>query len=73
VVVDNVGRLQIPPDLRDKTKLGDRATVSLTEEGHLLIKAVAERAGSVNGRSQETATLDAAPPKRKQAWRLWKK
>jgi len=52
VVVDNVGRLQIPPDLRDKTKLGDRAIVSLTEEGHLLIKAVAERAGSVNGGSE---------------------
>jgi ABC-type lipoprotein export system ATPase subunit len=73
VVVDNVGRLQIPPDLRDKTKMGDRATVSLTEEGHLLIKAVAERAGSVNGRSPETATPDAAPSKRKRAWRFWEK
>jgi ABC-type lipoprotein export system ATPase subunit len=73
VVVDNVGRLQIPPDLRDKTKMGDRAIVSLTEEGHLLIKAVAERAGSVNGRGPDSAMPDAAPPKRKQAWRFWKK
>jgi ABC-type lipoprotein export system ATPase subunit len=73
VVVDNVGRLQIPPDLRDKTKLGDRATVSLTEEGHLLIKAVAERAGSVNGRNPDSAMPDTVPPKRKRTWRFWKK
>jgi ABC-type lipoprotein export system ATPase subunit len=73
VVVDNVGRLQIPPDLRDKTKMGARATISLTEEGHLLIKVVAERAGSVNGRSADSAMPDAAPPKRKQAWRFWEK
>jgi len=73
VVVDNVGRLQIPPDLRDKTKMGDRAIVSLTEEGHLLIKSVAERAGSVNGRNSDSAIPDTAPPKLKQTWRFWKK
>jgi ABC-type lipoprotein export system ATPase subunit len=73
VVVDNVGRLQIPPDLRDKTKMGDRATISLTEEGHLLIKAVAGRAGSVNGRSAEESTAVALPQKRKRHWHFWEK
>ncbi|MBK8899791.1 MAG: ABC transporter ATP-binding protein [Anaerolineaceae bacterium] len=73
VVVDNVGRLQIPPDLRNKTELGDRAIVSLTEEGHLLIKAVAERAGSVNGRHADSAMPDTAPPNRKRPWHFGKK
>ena len=73
VVVDNAGRLQIPPDLRDKTRLGDRAIISLTEEGHLLIKVVEDRAVSANGRSQAAAMIDPVPPTRKQAWRFWKK
>ena len=39
VVVDNVGRLQIRPDLRDQAGIGDRVTLELRDEG-VLIKPV---------------------------------
>jgi ABC-type lipoprotein export system ATPase subunit len=73
VVVDSVGRLQIPPDLRDKTQLGDRATISMTDDGDILIKVVEERKVGVNGRSQAATFADALPQKKKRNWRFWKK
>ncbi|HUM71528.1 MAG TPA: ATP-binding cassette domain-containing protein, partial [Chloroflexota bacterium] len=39
VVVDNAGRLQIPPDLREATGIGDRVTLEAMEQG-VLIKPV---------------------------------
>ena len=71
VVVDNVGRLQIPPDLRDKTKMGDRATISMTDDGHILIKVAEERVVRGNGH-RSTSVADAAPQQQKQSWRFWK-
>lgn len=39
VVVDSVGRLQIPPDLREKVDIGDRVILEATDDG-ILIKPV---------------------------------
>lgn len=51
VVVDAAGRLQIPPDLRQQTGIGDRVTLEATEDG-VLIRPAAGR----NGREgEETA------------------
>ena len=36
VVVDNAGRLQIPPDLREASGIGDRVTLEATDEGVLI-------------------------------------
>ena len=36
VVVDSAGRLQIPPDLRETTGIGDRVTLEATDEGVLI-------------------------------------
>ncbi|MBE2202486.1 MAG: ATP-binding cassette domain-containing protein [Anaerolinea sp.] len=36
VVVDNAGRLQIPPDLREATGIGDRVTLEAMEQGVLI-------------------------------------
>ena len=73
VVVDNVGRLQIPPELRDKTKMGDRATVSMTEDGHILIKTVADRAIAAHSQNPVSPLVDPAPKQQKQKWQFWKK
>ncbi len=43
VMVDGVGRLQIPPDIREKIGLSDRVTISMTEDGGVLVKPVAEK------------------------------
>jgi len=50
VVVDNAGRLQIPPDLRETSGIGDRVTLEATDEGVLIRPVVSE-----NGRGEETA------------------
>ncbi|MBK8902938.1 MAG: ATP-binding cassette domain-containing protein [Anaerolineaceae bacterium] len=72
VVVDNAGRLQIPPDLREAHGIGDRVTLEATEEG-VLIRPVSGK----NGRGEETAVT----PDEKQSsqepteqipwWRRW--
>ncbi|MCC6605640.1 MAG: ATP-binding cassette domain-containing protein [Anaerolineae bacterium] len=72
VVVDNAGRLQIPPDLREVAGIGDRVTLEATEEG-VLIRPVL----SNNGKGGATAVT----PDEKQSsheptepiswWRRW--
>jgi len=72
VVVDNAGRLQIPPDLREVAGIGDRVTLEVTEEG-VLIRPVSGK----NGREGATAVT----PDEKQSsheptepirwWRRW--
>ena len=57
VVVDGVGRLQIPPDLREAATIGDRVTLEATENG-ILIKPVAGR----DGRSAAASLQDDEPP-----------
>mgnify|MGYP002713039768 CR=1 FL=1 len=73
VVVDNVGRLQIPPELREKSKMGDRATIAMTEDGHLLIKVVEERAMPVNGNGQSASFIEHAPQTKKRTWCFWQR
>lgn len=55
VVVDNAGRLQIPPDLREVAGIGDRVTLEVTEEG-VLIRPVL----SNNGKGGATAVTPPA-------------
>jgi bifunctional DNA-binding transcriptional regulator/antitoxin component of YhaV-PrlF toxin-antitoxin module len=50
VVVDSAGRLQIPPELRQQTGIGDRVTLEATEQGVLIRPVVGK-----NGRGEETA------------------
>ncbi len=42
VVVDNAGRLQIPPDMREAAGIGDRVTLEVTDEG-VLIRPAGEK------------------------------
>ena len=46
IVVDDAGRLQIPPELRERTGIGQRVMLESTEEG-VLIRPVARRPGDV--------------------------
>ena len=43
VVVDSAGRLQIPPDMREATGIGDRVTLEATDEGVLIRPADGRR------------------------------
>ena len=77
VVVDKVGRLQIPPDLRDKVKMGERVTLSLTNDGGILIKVANNDSLTPNeARKKENeanglfADASPHPPKRKR--RFWR-
>lgn len=68
VVVDAVGRLQIPPDLRAEMGITSRVTLEKTEAG-ILIKPVIDK----NGEEGETAVLvekDDDETKR-YGWRRW--
>lgn len=67
LVVDEGGHLQLPHELAEKAKIGDRVTLELKDDG-LLIKPVA-------GRSTVAAPLIATPedepPAKRKAW--WKR
>ncbi len=73
VVVDNAGRLQIPPDLREVTGIGDRVTLEATDEG-VLIRPVSGN----NGREGKTAVSpqegqsSQEPAKQIPWWRRWR-
>jgi ABC-type lipoprotein export system ATPase subunit len=63
VVIDAAGRLQVPPELLDQAKIGDRARIEVKEDG-VLIKPVEGRSASptiVSGAKEETPTM----PRRK--------
>jgi putative ABC transport system ATP-binding protein len=68
LVVDEGGHLQLPLDLIEQAKIGDRVTLELNENG-LLIKPVAGRQSIaeplISGLTEEE------PPAKKQAW--WKR
>ena len=74
VVVDNAGRLQIPPDLREASGIGDRVTLEATEEGVLIKPVVSE-----NGRGGETAVspqaeqLSTEPNNKSPWWQRWRR
>jgi len=42
IVVDSAGRLQIPPELREKSGIGGRVTLETTEEGVLIRPAAGQ-------------------------------
>jgi ABC-type lipoprotein export system ATPase subunit/bifunctional DNA-binding transcriptional regulator/antitoxin component of YhaV-PrlF toxin-antitoxin module len=60
IVVDDAGRLQIPPELREKTGIGQRVTLESTEDG-VLIRPVAKRPDSAVPAVQPVQ--DEPPPK----------
>ncbi len=68
VVVDGVGRLQIPPDLREQIALGDRVTLSTTEDGAIVIRPVDRQE---NGRGPTIILSDEQPPPEEKGWRRW--
>ncbi len=74
VMVDGAGRLQIPPDVREKIGLSDRVTISMTEDGGVLVRPVAEKESGVgrNGRFSHTAD-GPLEPQDKGLRRLWRK
>jgi len=61
VVVDDVGRLQIPPDLREEMNIGRRVTLEKTEQG-VLIRPVDELSPILVEKEQQEADLDEQPP-----------
>jgi len=61
VVVDDVGRLQIPPDLREEMNIGRRVTLEKTEQG-VLIRPVDELSPILVEKEQEETDLDEQPP-----------
>ncbi|MCP5094548.1 MAG: ATP-binding cassette domain-containing protein [Chloroflexi bacterium] len=61
VMVDGVGRLQIPPDVREKIGLTDRVTITTTEDGAVLVKPVAEDE-TRRGRDGRSALISDEPP-----------
>ena len=72
VVVDNAGRLQIPPDLREAAGIGDRVTLEATDEGVLIKPVISE-----NGRREDTTISPEEAPASTEAethspwWRRW--
>ena len=73
VMVDGVGRLQIPPDIREKIGLNDRVTISVTEDGSVLVKPVEEMGTTAGGNSSSPLIMDEPPePQVKGLRRLFK-
>ena len=64
VMVDGAGRLQIPPDVREKIGLSDRVTITTTEDGGVLVRPVAEKEsrGERDGRFSLAADELPEPP-----------
>ncbi|HSG15143.1 MAG TPA: ATP-binding cassette domain-containing protein [Anaerolineae bacterium] len=58
IVVDSAGRLQIPPEMREKSGIGRRVTLETTEEGVLIRPA----AGQSEGESPAIQPLEVEPP-----------
>ncbi len=74
VMVDGAGRLQIPPDIREKIGLSDRVTIAVTEDGGVLVKPVAEKESRVSRDGRAPAIADEPPePQAKGLRRLWGK
>ncbi len=77
VVVDAAGRLQIPPDMCERTGIGSRVILE-EEEDHILIRPVAGIQPIVSPNGQTAATIDeqhalaVEPTKpRRRGWRRW--
>jgi ABC-type lipoprotein export system ATPase subunit len=71
VVVDAVGRLQIPPDLRAEMDIGDRVTLERSDGG-ILIRPVAGSGPAVSSIDQTSeAAEDLPPPSRRTRLEGW--
>jgi putative ABC transport system ATP-binding protein len=74
VMVDGAGRLQIPPDVREKIGLSDRVTITTTEDGGVLVKPVTDKESGVGRDGRVSLTADELPePPAKGLRRLWRK
>lgn len=74
VVIDQVGRLQIPPEIQEKVQIGKRATLSLTEDGDILIKRVeADRLVEQAMPNLPEMGDGAGPNITKRTWKFWKR
>jgi ABC-type lipoprotein export system ATPase subunit/bifunctional DNA-binding transcriptional regulator/antitoxin component of YhaV-PrlF toxin-antitoxin module len=74
IVVDSAGRLQIPPDLRDKSGIGGRVTLEATEEGVLIRPAAGQSEGfgaAVHSIEDEPPPASARRGTRQRIWRLF--
>ncbi len=58
IVVDDAGRLQIPPELRERSGIGQRVTLEATDEGVLIRPA----AGRPEGAAPAVHTVQDEPP-----------
>ena len=67
VMVDGVGRLQIPPDIREKIGLSDRVTITTTDDGGVLVKPVGEKESRLGGDSPQIS--DEPPEPQAKGWR----
>ena len=72
VVVDGVGRLQIPPDIQEQIGLNNRVTISLTDDGNVLLKPV-QTGGDGLPDTQAIFVDEPAQPKAKGLRRFLKK
>ena len=72
VVVDGVGRLQIPPDIQEQIGLNKRVTISLTDDGNVLLKPV-QAGGDRLSDTQAIFVDEPAQPKAKGLRRFLKK
>ena len=72
VVVDGVGRLQIPPDIQEQIGLNKRVTISLTDDGNVLLKPV-QTGGDGLSDTQAVFVDEPAQPKAKELRRFLKK
>lgn len=72
VVVDGVGRLQIPPEIRERIGLGGRVTLSVTEDGGVMVKPVHANGSSANS-AVTPAVTEEKPAQQKGIGRWLKK
>jgi AbrB family looped-hinge helix DNA binding protein len=82
VMVDGAGRLQIPPDVRERIGLSDRVTITTTEDGGVLVRPVTERESGVGrdgpfdpaqGRRVSLVADELPEPPARGLRRLWRK
>lgn len=74
VMVDGAGRLQIPPDVREKIGLSDRVTITTTEDGGVLVRPVSEKESGGERDGRVSLIADELPePQAKGLRRLWRK
>jgi hypothetical protein len=72
VVVDAGGRLQVPIEVLEQARIGDRATLEVTDEG-LLVRPVAGRSAPVTTEVTGLAEEEPPQPRRRGLREWWKR